>query len=121
MSYQSKLQVGDIKVGDILAVLLKDQPGLLFNAVRVTEIDLPYVKTVHESGETDTFDDKAGWNFFLVDRPKPKLPTKLGSVVKADERLWVLCDPHDNLKWRSTRDDWETDVFFDHVDWELVD
>lgn len=114
------IQDTQIRVGDVLSVVAKE-PGVIFSEVTVTDIDRVYVMARHVVGGREAFSRDGYWNFFLVDRPKPKLPTELGTVVRVDQVRYVMCDPHDTLCWRSTEGNWVSKEFFEDKDWELVD
>lgn len=125
MSYLDKIQPNKILVGDILHVLSR---GMIFANQEVTSIEpeSDYIGTkATDDGKTEGFGYTGDyWMFFLVERPKKPLPTKIGSTVEvADVQLtWVLCDPDSSHQWRCVEDGaWASNAVLQQTDWSIVE
>lgn len=114
MGTHSKIKLGQIQVGDIITAV---SPSTLYANVKVTRVD----EDGSIYGEIYGFDPMWDWKYYLIERAKQPLPTKLGSVVKASGVEWVLCDPHDSSPWYSPEDQtWAATEDFAGIDWEEV-
>lgn len=121
MTLLTSIDASDVKVNDVITVKAKGSDyGYMFTNQTVTSIESDAIMSTSDSGN-EGFTTEGYWSFWLQERPKPKLPTKLGAVVKVGAKLWVYCDSYDTLCWREAETGaWETTANLAEKDWELV-
>lgn len=108
-----KIAISDIEEGDTITVVSDNN---LYTEVKVVRVD--YDGSFYS--ECLGFDPNWGWKYYLVERPKKPLPTKLGSVVEADGQTWVLCDPNESPQWRSIEGVWQSVEELQEYDFTVV-
>ena len=111
MTVYEEVKIEDIREGDVVTAVGYTK---LFQNLKVAKVE--------EDGsiysDTNGFDPTWGWRYFLIERAKQPLPTKLGSVVKALGVEWVLCDPGSVESWHSPKlPAWKSNEDFDEIVW----
>lgn len=103
----------EVRVGDKISVFYAET---LFANLEVKSKDSDSVSTLSYS-----FSSSWDCTYFLIERPKKPLPTKLGSVVKASGVEWVLCDPDNTDPWYAPKPQtWVGSEYFADGAWEEV-
>lgn len=125
MAFADEVEGSEVRVGDTICVI--GNGATIFHNLVVTDvfedrIRASHVDSVGLQSRTDTFTLlDSYWKFYLVERPKQPLPTKLGSVVKASGVEWVLCDPGNAEPWYSPKaNSWLANEDLAGIDWEEV-
>ena len=115
MAHHPQIKGTDVRVGDIITVIGDGGGAIIFSDVRVRHIDMfnVAVENKDNKAEQDAFDPQGGfWKFYLVERPKKPLPTKIGSVVEADgvKYFRVLEDNENYAEWAYSDGSYITDI-----------
>lgn len=127
MAHLYTIEPKDIAVGDIITFVDRDNLGVIFSDATVIVASLDYVQVKHKDGGTDAFDPSSEyWRVFLVEKAKPKLPTRKGVRIviwKADGREFergqvAVHNGSDALPWEAV-----DNYFYGHEDieeWALL-